>query len=128
MVRGTARAVGDRVERFAESFLREHGLQTIARNYRCRRGEIDLIMMDGSCLVFVEVRFRSANRLSSARSTVDANKQRKLVRTAAMYLSSNRSYASYIMRFDVVGVDRNRDGSARVQWIQDAFRPTESFL
>ena len=128
MVRDTARAVGNQVERFAESFLREHGLRTIARNYRCRRGEIDLIMMDGSCLVFVEVRFRSANRLSSARSTVDARKQRKIVRTAAMYLSSNRAYANYIMRFDVVGVDRNRNGGERVQWIRDAFRPAESFL
>lgn len=108
--------------------MRRQGLQTIARNYLCRLGEIDLIMLDGRCLVFAEVRFRSANRFSSARATVDGVKRRKLIRTAAMYLASNPAYANNVMRFDVIGVDRTRDGSERVQWIRDAFRPADSSL
>ena len=85
-------------------------------------------MLDRNCLVFVEVRFRSANRFSSARATVDGGKRRKLVRTAAMYLAANPAYASNVMRFDVIGVDRSGDGIERVQWIRDAFRPSDSSL
>ena len=128
MVREAARTLGNKAELFAERYLRAQGLRTIARNYRCRLGEIDLIMLDGNCLVFVEVRFRSGYRLSSAKSSVDARKRNKLVRTAAMYIASNPDYANNIMRFDVVGIDREHDGTERMQWIRDAFRPTDSSL
>jgi putative endonuclease len=91
------------------------------RNYRCRHGEVDLIMLDRDCLVFVEVRFRSDRSYTRAALTVDNRKQRKLARTAEMFLATRRSYAAHPARFDVIGVDRDADGLTTVEWLQDAF-------
>lgn len=85
-------------------------------------------MADGECLVFVEVRYRSARRITSAKNTVDIHKRRKLVRTAAMFLASDARYAHCVTRFDVVGIDSNADGSSNVEWMRDAFRPTDASL
>ncbi len=91
-------------------------------------GEIDLVMADGSELVFVEVRYRSAKRISNAMHTVDRHKRRKLIRTAAVFLASSPGYADCVVRFDVVGIDQAADGSRRVHWLRDAFRPTDAAL
>ncbi len=95
----------------------------MARNFRCRRGEIDLIMQDGACLVFVEVRYRSKNSFVEAPFTVDTRKQRKLVQTALMFLARNQRFRNHVCRFDVVGVDRDSTGEVSVRWMRDAFRP-----
>ena len=128
MVPGPAGALGHKVEQYAKRYLAARGLTTVEENFRCRMGEIDLIMLDGDCLVFVEVRFRSGRRLTSAPFTVDASKQRRLVRTAAVFLSSRRTFANSVTRFDVVGIDRNQDGTQRINWIRDAFRPADASL
>lgn len=80
-------------------------------------------MLDGDCLVFVEVRFRSASRYADATLTVDARKQARLIKTAAMFLATRRGYADFVARFDVVGIDVNPDGDRSVEWLRDAFRP-----
>lgn len=80
-------------------------------------------MLHQGCLVIVEVRFRNANQLVSARQSVDSHKQRKIIKTAAIYLAKNPGYASHPMRFDVVAVE----GDA-VEWIRDAFRPAGAWL
>lgn len=126
MVPGHYRSVGDRAERFAKRYLAGHGLQLVAENFRCRLGEIDLIMRDRDCIVFVEVRFRSARRLTSAAFTVDARKRRKLIRTAAVFLSTDAAFTASASRFDVVGIDENARGRRRVRWIRDAFRPADA--
>lgn len=100
-----------------------HGLRPVTRNYRCRLGEIDLIMRDGECLVFVEVRYRRKNPYANAAMSVDRRKQQKLLRTAAMYVSGKRFRNPPKMRFDVVGIDRSKRGELRVNWLKDAFRP-----
>ena len=91
-------------------------------------GEIDLVMRDRDCLVFVEVRFRSARRLTSAAFTVNAAKRRKLIRAAAMFLSTAEDYFGRVTRFDVVGIDKNVNGRQRIRWIRDAFRPADASL
>jgi putative endonuclease len=126
VVRGSAGTVGQTAEQFAKRFLVDRGLDFVAGNYRCRHGEIDLVMRDGACLVFVEVRYRSGRRITSAGFTVDRHKQRKLIRTAARFLASRRRYYNAVTRFDVVGIDREPDGSQHVQWIRDAFRPQDA--
>ena len=78
-------------------------------------------MQDSDCLVFVEVRFRSANRLAPSVLTVDKRKQQKLARAAEIYLSRHPALADSKMRFDVVGIDGDVDGAARVEWLRDAF-------
>ena len=79
-------------------------------------------MLDGNCLVFVEVRYRGGGSLVDAISTVDARKQRKLAQTAAVYLSKHSRFQHHCCRFDVVGVDRDANGNDEIRWVSDAFR------
>ena len=123
MARRDTRTLGNAAEQLAFRYLRDRGLAPVAHNFRCRHGEIDLVMLDDDCLVFVEVRYRSPGALSSAAMTVDRRKQGKLVRTAEMFISSRRDYSSHRARFDVIGVDARRDGRQTVEWIRDAFHP-----
>lgn len=102
------------------------GLKPVARNFRYRGGEIDLIMLDGDYLTFIEVRFRTSVKFVSASQTVNPRKQRKIIRTAAMYVARNRRFATHTMRFDVVAVEGSQQLS--FVWISDAFRPNDSSL
>ena len=126
MERPTTTAIGGRAEDFACGYLLKHGLKLVTRNFRCRSGEIDLIMTDDDCLVFVEVRFRMSNRITRAIHTVDIHKQRKIIRTASLYVARQRRFALTAMRFDVIGICG--DETEPVEWIKDAFRPLDSTL
>jgi len=128
VARVDTRAVGFDAEQLAEQFLKKQGLVPITENFRCRMGEIDLIARDSECLVFVEVRFRGAGSFSRAGLTVDIHKQRKLIRTAALYTTRRPQYANSVMRFDVVAIDANERGETTINWIKDAFRPMDSQL
>jgi putative endonuclease len=98
----------------------------VARNFRCRGGEIDLIMLDGTCLAFIEVRCRRSSAFSAPGPTVDRHKQRRLVRTAALFAARHAQYAQSVMRFDVVAIEgETADG---IRWFRDAFRPDDSTL
>lgn len=123
---GNTATIGKQAEQRAFRFLLSNGLQPVTRNFRSRGGEIDLIMLHGNCLAFVEVRFRRSVRFWSAAATVDQLKQQKIVRTAARYLATERRYARHATRFDVVSITGS-DG-ANIEWIQDAFRPNDSTL
>ncbi len=119
-------AVGDRAERQALRFLMREGLEPVTRNFRSRGGEIDLVMLHGDCLTFVEVRYRESAGFASPAPTVDRHKQRKILHTAAIFLARKPRYARLAMRFDVVAITGGADG--RIEWIQDAFRPVDSAL
>lgn len=80
-------------------------------------------MLDDDCLVFVEVRYRGGRRISPASLTVDARKQRKLIRAAAMYLAYRSRFADCKVRFDVAAID-----GESMQWLRDAFRPADASL
>ncbi len=88
----------------------------VARNYRCRTGEIDLIAKDGETLVFVEVKYRRSGQQGSALQAVDIRKQRTLTKVAAWYLAAQASGFDTSCRFDVVAFDGDE-----VTWIPDAF-------
>jgi len=102
------------------------GLRHVERNFRRRGGEIDLVMLDGNCLVFVEVRYRKTTGFLTPAITVDSHKQRKILRTAALFLTTNTHFSNHTIRFDVVAI--SGDEQHRVNWVQDAFRPTDSTL
>ena len=112
--------IGRRAERRAERLLRRHGLRTLARNYTRRTGEIDLVMLDGDVLAFVEVRYRSAPAWTSGLGSVDRGKRRRLARTAEQYLEEHPEHRYRGIRFDVVSASK---GNYRLafEWIQDAF-------
>ncbi len=117
------RQTGCNAEQLAFEHLRSQGLKPVSRNFRTRRGEIDLIMLDDACLVFVEVRYRTETSFVPAVQTVDTHKQRKLASAAAMFLSKNPRLASRVCRFDVLGIDRDASGHVHIEWMKDAFRP-----
>jgi len=107
--------LGQSAEARAESFLNSHGLVSVARNWRCRFGEIDLIMLDGSTRVFVEVRLRSRNDFGGAAASVTVAKQKKLIAAARQYLTTLKTLPP--CRFDVVALT----GNAAPDWIKNAF-------
>ncbi len=68
-------------------FLRRQGLRPVTRNYRCAAGEIDLIMLDAACLVFVEIRFRTPGRYGDGLASVNRGKQNRICRAARHFLA-----------------------------------------
>jgi putative endonuclease len=102
-------------ERFAEAFLKQHNLVLLQRNYRCRFGEIDLIMRDGVAVVFVEVRMRKSPLFGGAAASITRAKQQKLVCTARHYLSSLKTEPP--CRFDAVLL--SGDDGHEIDWIKD---------
>ena len=117
-------ALGQDAENLAFHFLRHRGLRPVARNFRSRGGEIDIIMLDGDCLVFVEVRCRTSSAFTHPALTVDRRKQRKIVRTAALFAAARPRLALHTMRFDVIAVQGRSEGD--ISWVRDAFRPDDS--
>lgn len=111
---------GSQWEREAETYLKGHGLRTVCRNFRCRLGEIDLIMEDGSCLVFAEIRYRNNPFYGSGAETVTRTKQTRLIRAAQKYLQSQPHRANQTCRFDVLSLG-HKDGQLTVDWIRNAF-------
>ena len=122
MARADTLSLGRQAEKLALDHLERQGLKEVARNFRCRMGEVDLVMMHGDCLVFAEVRFRNQNSYASAVASVDLHKQRKIIRTAAAFLGHHPQYSGCSVRFDVVGLDKSGNQSS-LRWIRDAFRP-----
>jgi len=110
-----AQTRGAQAEARALAHLQRHGLVLAERNYRCKGGEIDLVMLaeDGS-LVFVEVRQRSSGAFGGAAASVTPAKQRRILLAASHYLAALERVPG--CRFDVVAID-----GARMEWLQGAF-------
>lgn len=112
--RRTAKQIeGDAAEDRALHFLQQHGLTLIDRNFRCKGGEIDLVMRERNTLVFVEVRKRADTSYGGAAASVTARKQARLIVAAQTYLQ--RYTAPPPCRFDVVAMD----GEA-TDWLKNA--------
>jgi putative endonuclease len=116
------RALGDDLEDRAARLLEDAGLLLLARNFRGKPGEIDIIAREGNRLVFVEVRGRSNRRFESAAGSVDRHKQQRIIRTAQLYLQRQPGFAHMPCRFDVVTFEPPQSGvGCRVRWIRAAF-------
>jgi putative endonuclease len=116
-----SKMLGDAFEARALEFLQRRRMRLVARNVRCRGGEIDLVMRDErGALIFVEVRARKGRRYADAASSVGATKRARLVRAAQHYLMTWRG-ALPVCRFDVIAFD-----AGAIRWLQDAFRPDGS--
>lgn len=111
---------GARWERLAESFLRDRGLSTVARNAHSRVGELDLVMRDGEAVVFIEVRYRERLNFGTGADSVTAGKRRRLWRAAAMFLAQHPALARQPCRFDVMSISQGPDGPS-MDWIRNAF-------
>jgi putative endonuclease len=112
-------AQGTAAEDLALRYLEARGLTLVTRNFRCRTGELDLIMRDGEQLVFVEVRSRRHTRYGTPAESVTRTKQQRLLRAAAFYLQRQRLNPP--CRFDVVAI-LQAESEPQVEWIRDAFQ------
>lgn len=106
----------------AEAFLSKQNYRIVARNWRCRTGELDIVAEQAETLVFVEVRTRrSSGRFGLAKESVDIRKQMKVKETAQFYLHRYQKYELPV-RFDVIAVEISTEGAVpHIEHIEGAF-------
>ena len=115
------KALGIIYEARAAEYLGAQGLDLIEQNYRCREGEIDLIMSDCDTLVFIEVKQRSTQRYGSPAATVTHKKLSKIYRTAERFLQQRPEFAHMRARFDVVAF---QSSNPTPTWLKSVFTPS----
>lgn len=116
------KSIGDDYEALAARWLRKRGLRILARNFRARTGEIDIIGIHRTHLVFCEVRSRSNPAYSSAAASVDRRKQQRILRTAQSFLQRHPQLSGFPCRFDVIAFEPRQSGSRpELRWITGAF-------
>jgi putative endonuclease len=110
---------GARAEALCAERLRRAGLRIVARNWRCRLGEIDIVAEDAGVTVFVEVRLRRTGQFGGAAESITAAKRARLIATAQCYLAGRRETACRfdVMLLDVTGAARIAD----VEWRRAVF-------
>jgi len=108
---------GENAEEKALQYLLGQGLSTVSRNFRCKQGEIDLIMRQDAALVIVEVRYRKNSKYGSAMETVTAKKQSRIIAATCHYLNTNK-ITDQAIRFDVVAMT----GDNNLNWVKNAFQ------
>ncbi|OUS09512.1 YraN family protein [Gammaproteobacteria bacterium 54_18_T64] len=122
---------GASAETLACDYLKAQGLEIIERNYRTRRGEIDIIARDAEALVFIEVRLRSNPRFGGAAHSIDTRKQARLISAAQHYLLKTGLTDAQPCRFDAICMNTIASAAATksssennsIEWLRDAFRP-----
>lgn len=107
---------GDKSEQLACQFLLKQGLLVLEKNFRCKHGELDLIMRDKQTLVIVEVRFRQSNKYGGALESITQKKQSRIIAATQYYLLLNKINSP--IRFDVVTMSNDTD----INWIINAFQ------
>lgn len=119
------RSRGAAVEAAAARHLARSGLRPVATNAAARFGELDLVMLDGAGLVFVEVRYRRSDSHGGGAASVDARKRRRLVLAARQFLAAHPRYREAACRFDVVEASGDPE-APEFNWIRDAFRADDA--
>ncbi|MCE9879044.1 MAG: YraN family protein [Hafnia paralvei] len=115
------RQIGAQYELLARQYLERAGLRFYAANVTLRGGELDLIMCDGDIWVFVEVRYRKSSLYGDAAASVSYTKQRRLLRSAAIWLAErDGSFETTDCCFDVLAIT-----GSQLQWLPNAFTATE---
>jgi len=114
------RAIGQQFEQQACDYLQQQGLKLKEKNVLFRSGEIDLIMLDGKQLVFVEVRYRKHQSFGGAAASVNYHKQQKLIKAAQLYLLKHFDNQPPACRFDVIAMQDSPQG-LEIEWIKNAF-------
>jgi putative endonuclease len=110
-------------EKRSEKFLKSEGLKTLARNFSCKTGEIDLVMVDGDgSIVFVEVRTKADESFSPPEESITQPKRARLLRTARYFLAAHK-IEDRPLRFDVVTVVLGQVGRPQIRHYQNAFVP-----
>jgi putative endonuclease len=110
-------------EKRSEKFLKRKGLKTLTRNFSCKTGEIDLIMVDSDgTLVFVEVKTRANEDFSPSESAITEVKKNRMLRATRYFLATN-NIEDRPCRFDVVTIVLGEKGPAQIRHYENAFVP-----
>ncbi|HAT8179607.1 TPA: YraN family protein [Legionella pneumophila] len=109
---------GKLAEQLALNYLKENGLELIIQNYRCRLGEIDLIMREGPYLVFIEVRSRSNMSFGGGLASITYEKKQKIIKATSHYMIKYRIQDKFPIRFDVISIDGKLN---KITWLKNAF-------
>ena len=112
---------GQAAENQALEFLQGQGLKLLTRNWRCKGGELDLVMLDADTVVFVEVRYRLHASFGGALGSIDGRKQKRLVLAASLVLQKEPRWAAQPCRFDVVALQGSHHAGRPLQWLKNAF-------
>lgn len=116
---------GGYYEQLALEFLQQQGLTLIEKNWHCRHGELDLIMLDNQqnvpCLVVVEVRQRKIGDFGTVLDSITPSKQRKIIQATEIYLFNHLQWNHCDVRFDVVAFSLDNHGQIFIEWITSAF-------
>ncbi|MBQ9062230.1 MAG: YraN family protein [Solobacterium sp.] len=110
------RRVGSEKEARAAKYLEEAGMQILARNFRCRQGEIDLVAADGDVVVFVEVKYRKNAGWGLPEEAVTARKMQRISRTAEFFYARYQLPPDTPCRFDVIAIEGDT-----LRYYRDAF-------
>ncbi len=109
--------LGLKGEQAAKRFLKKKGYKILDANYQCRFGELDLIAKDKECLVFCEVKTRSAGALAAPQESVTPSKQRKMIKTALFYLQQTQFDGP--SRFDVIAIKKDEKGVLQIEHLEN---------
>jgi putative endonuclease len=115
------RALGAWGEDLAVARLEATGYEILARNWRCREGELDIVARGGDALVFVEVKTRSSRDFGDPAEAVSPTKARRIRVLAARWLTECRPPGRHDLRFDVVSIVRNRDAAPELVHLEGVF-------
>ncbi len=120
----TSVQLGHDSETLALTYLEQQGLLFKARNFRCKVGEIDLILYENNVLVFVEVRRRNHRDYGSGLESITPSKQHRLFKAAIYYLMTQDLVNKVDCRFDIISIDQHNT----VDWIKNTFEPNDDVL
>jgi putative endonuclease len=119
--RQASQNLGRQWEDKAAEFLTLQGLTIIARGYRCRLGELDIVGSEDDALVVVEVRARGRTDKGTATETVDRHKQQRIILATRHFLMQHPVWHSRPIRFDVVAIDAADSAEPSMTWLKHAF-------
>lgn len=115
---------GRDAERIARQYLEKRGLRFVTANYRCRYGELDLVMCDGQRLAIIEIRYRRDESFMAPAESIGPAKRWRISRASLHFIQHNLKYRNKPVRFDVVALSGPLDDS-RIDWMPGAFTADE---
>ena len=118
---GYRQRLGRLAEDLAVGFLLAQGATIVLRNYRCRCGELDIVVRHGGELAIIEVRARSSHAYGGAAESVNALKRRRIARAATQLLQQRCDLARMRVRFDVIAISEPLEPAPHIEWIRHAF-------
>ena len=115
------RVTGSWYESIACSYLEEHNIKILKRNFRVRSGEIDIVGYDGSFYCFIEVKYRKDTKYGGPEAAVTLSKQKQICNVSRFYLAFNNIPESAPVRYDVIAIS-GEENALTIKWYKDAFQ------